>query len=130
MTPEHSIKFLKILAGLGLAWMVLGTSLSFTDSIALNAFLQVYFWILFDLIFIILLFWSLFFSKLTQRNKIAQSLFFFTFKLVCLGFLAITLKRLRNAPTYAIVMAVVFIGVGPMLAGILNRVQKGNRERG
>jgi len=39
--------------------------------------------------------------------------------LVCLGFLAITLKRLRNDPPLPAAMAVLFMGVGPLLSGVL-----------
>ena len=129
MNPEESRKFIQNLCFVSMLWLGIGVISTRLDPIAMSAFFQVYFVTALDLVFLILLFWNLFFADKTRSSKGLQSLIFFTFKLVCLGLLAITLKRLRNAPTYALVLGVLFIWVGPMLAGILSRIQKGNQER-
>jgi multidrug transporter EmrE-like cation transporter len=129
MIPEQSRVFLQRLSLVAFLWLGIGVFFTRADPVAMNAFFQVYFVTALDLVFLLLMFWKLFFNQTAGRSKTIQSLIFFTFKLVCLGLLAITLKRLRNAPTYALVLGVLFIWVGPVLAGILSRIHKGNQER-
>jgi hypothetical protein len=129
MIPEQSRRFLQFLSYVAILWLGFGAFLTRSDSLAMSAFFQVFFVTTLDLIFLIVLFWKLFFSSQTPRGKAFQSFIFFTFKLVCLGILAITLKRLRNAPTYALVLGLLFIWVGPILAGVFSRMQKGNQQR-
>lgn len=129
MDPEWSKRFVQKLCQVGLVWLAIGTALTYSNPLGLSAFFQVYFVTALDLGFILLIFWNLFFSKTSQRTKAIRSIIFFTFKLVCLGLLAITLKRLRNAPTVALVSGVLFIGLGPLAAGMLSRIQKGNSKR-
>lgn len=97
-------------------WIMLGVII-FRDTNSLNPFLQVFAITAFDLGFLILLFWSIFFSKSTQSVKQVQAVIFITFKLVCLGILAITLKRLRNASPEGIALGVGYMMMGPLLSG-------------
>ena len=124
MVPEQSRRFIQSISLVALFWLGLGTFLTREDPFAMSAFFQVFFFTALDLMFLILLFKQLFFSKKTHRSKRIQGFIIFTFKLVCLGLLAITLKRLRNAPTYALALGVLFIVVGPLFAGVLSRIQK------
>jgi hypothetical protein len=129
VNPEISRSFIQKLSFLAILWLGLGLLVTRADSSAMSAFLQVYFVILLDLVFLILTFWNLFFGTASRGAKTLQGMFFFTFKLVCLALLAITLKRLRNAPTYALALALLFIAVGPLVAGMWSRIQKGNLTR-
>jgi hypothetical protein len=129
MDPEWSKRFVQKLYQVAIVWLAIGTALTFSDPVGLSAFFQLYFLSALDLVFIMLIFWNLFFSKSPQRTKALRSIIFFTFKLVCLGLLAITLKRLRNAPAVALVLGLLFIGVGPLAAGMLSRIQNRNSKR-
>jgi hypothetical protein len=129
MNPEFSRNFVQKLSFLAVLWLALGMYFTHADDQAFSAFLKVYFVILLDLVFLILLFWSLFFPNPARRGGRVRALIFFTFKLACLGLFAITLKRVRSAPTYAVVIGLLFIAVGPMLAGVLSQIQKGNPKR-
>ncbi len=113
----ESKKFLRILAGISFFWGGLGVLCFQGSAPELGAFFQVYWAVLLDLAFLILLFWELFFVPKPVRRL--QVFLYFTFKLVCLGVLAITLKRLRNDPPLPVAMAVLFMGVGPMASAIL-----------
>jgi hypothetical protein len=129
MNPEQSRLFLRNLSWTAMLWLLLGMAFTFSDPVALSAFFQVYFFTALDLVLLILLFWKLFFVPKGQRGRSIQLLIIFTFKLVCLGLLAITLKRLRNTPAHALALGVLFIWVGPMLAGLASQIHKGNDER-
>ncbi len=122
VTSVESKKFVQILLGVGLVWMGLGVLLNADSFEQVLAFLQIYLFTALDLVFLMLLFWTLFFSrgdeKMRRSNKIRVMLFSF-FKLVCLAFLAITLKRLRNASTSTLFMGVGFIWVGPLVSGLI-----------
>jgi hypothetical protein len=109
--------FLRFLSFVCLFWAALNVFLFRNEPESLKKFLQVFWAVLLDLGFLILLFWELFFAPKPVRRF--QVFLYFTFKLVCLGFLAITLKRLRNDPPLPAAMAVLFMGVGPLLSGIL-----------
>ena len=128
MSSLESQKFLKILGILALAWFGIGLFLCRRSDFDLSAFIQIFLYASLDLVFLILLFWKLFFTPAPQRGRTLQVLVFFTFKLVCLGFLAITLKRLRNASLTAIIMGVGFVFVGPFLAGVIKINRKGNER--
>ena len=115
MVPQNteSKAFLRILAWTAVLWGLFGATIFAQDRMV---FLRVYQAVLLDLSCLILLFWELFFrSKPIRKLRV---LFYFTFKLVCLGFLAITLKRLRNDPSLPAAVAVLFMGLGPILSGI------------
>ena len=116
MTTENSKVFLRILSGVASLWLVAGMIAFGNQADSRSAFLQVYLLTLADLAFLILVFWTLFFTSPTQRNRGLRALIFLTFKLVCLGFLAITLKRLRNAPDQAILSGIGFMGLGPLIS--------------
>ena len=109
--------FLRFLSFVCLFWAALNVFLFRNEPESLKKFLQVFWAVLLDLGFLILLFWELFFAPKPVRRF--QVFLYFTFKLVCLGFLAITLKRLRNDPPLPAAMAVLFMGVGPLLSGVL-----------
>ena len=113
----ESKAFLRFLSFVCLFWAALNVFLFRNEPESLKKFLQVFWAVLLDLGFLILLFWELFFAPKPVRRF--QVFLYFTFKLVCLGFLAITLKRLRNDPPLPAAMAVLFMGVGPLLSGIL-----------
>ena len=109
--------FLRFLSFVCLFWAALNVFLFRNEPESLKKFLQVFWAVLLDLGFLILLFWELFFAPKPVRRF--QVFLYFTFKLVCLGFLAITLKRLRNDPPLPAAMAVLFMGVGPLFSGVL-----------
>jgi drug/metabolite transporter (DMT)-like permease len=113
----ESKAFLRFLAFVCLFWAGLNVYIFRDEPGSLRAFLQIFWAVLLDLAFLILLFWELFFAPKPVRRF--QVFLYFTFKLVCLGFLAITLKRLRNDPPLPAAMAVLFMGVGPLLSAIL-----------
>ena len=124
MNPEQSKKFL---GGLGLSavfWFWLAALLTHSDPQDFSEFCQIYLFTCLDLIFLLLLFWTIFFSSITQSIKNVQISLFLTFKLVCLVFLAITLKRLRNASPLAIGMGIGFIGLGPLLAAVWMKLRR------
>ena len=129
MNIRESQLFIRCLGLMTLLWLVFGVALTHTDINALNAFFQVFLYTCLDLTFLILLFWKLFFTSSGQRGRSLQILFFLTFKLVCLGLLAITLKRLRNAPISGILMGIVFIWVGPLVAGTVSRFLSRREQR-
>jgi hypothetical protein len=113
----ESKAFLRILVFVSIFWAGVNLYLFRNEPESLKAFLHVFWAVLLDLTFLILLFWELFFAPKPVRRF--QVFLYFTFKLVCLGFLAITLKRLRNDPPLPAAMAVLFMGVGPLLSGVL-----------
>jgi L-asparagine transporter-like permease len=119
--PHESKKFIKILLAVSLTWFVFGLLIHSKSEVQLVAFTQIFLFSILDLVFLLLLFWNLFFMdpnmKAQRINKIRIMLFGF-FKLVCLAFLAITLKRLRNAPTSVHLMGVSIIWIGPLISGI------------
>lgn len=119
--PHESKKFIKILLAVSLVWFALGVLVHANDEGQLVAFVQIFLFSFLDLVFLMLLFWNLFFmdpaTKARRANKIRIMLFGF-FKLVCLAFLAITLKRLRNAPTSVHLMGVSIIWIGPLISGL------------
>jgi len=102
-----------------LAWIGLGLLLFGWGTPLFSIFLEVFWAVILDLVFLILLFWELFFARGPSRRL--QVVIYFTFKLVCLGFLAITLKRLRNDPPLPAAIAVLFMGVGPLVSAVLAR---------
>jgi drug/metabolite transporter (DMT)-like permease len=114
---EQSRRFMKYLLVTGLIWWIAGAALHASSIADLIGFTQVFLFIFLDLIFLILIFWRVFFTPITLSSRVPQILLFVFFKLVCLGFLAITLKRLRNAPISVIMMGVGFLGFGPLIAG-------------
>jgi Na+/pantothenate symporter len=123
VTPEWSRRFVQRLNWIGVFWFGMGAILTCKNPEAMSAFFQVFFFTVLDLVFLVLIGWALFFAQITRRTKAVRAMFFFTFKLVSLGLLAITLKRLRNAPTYAEILGVLFLCIGPLLAGVLSRIR-------
>ena len=119
MNPEKSKLFLRIISGVAGLWLLTGWMLYAGDPMARSAFLQVFLLTLADLLFLILVFWTLFFTPPTRRDRALRALIFLTFKLVCLGFLAITLKRLRNAPDQAVLLGIGFMGFGPLISAAI-----------
>ncbi len=113
-------RFIYLLFWVGSFWLGLGVVYHLLNGLEITPFVEVFTFSALDLIFLILIFWKLFFTPPTQRNKKIQFLIFILFKLVCLGFLAIVLKRLRNAPTPSIILGVAFIGIGPIIAGTIS----------
>lgn len=127
MTPpteklnQHSRRFMGYLLVAALGWALLGGLLHLTRIADLIGFIQIFLFTFLDLIFLILIFWKVFFAPPEQSGRVLQIVIFLFFKLVCLGFLAITLKRLRNAPLSVIFMGIGFIWIGPLIAGLLSR---------
>jgi hypothetical protein len=113
----ESKAFLRFLGLTVLLWAVVFILIFRNEPGSLHVFLQVYWVVLLDLAFLILLFRELFFGPKPARKF--QVFLYFTFKLVCLGFLAITLKRLRNEPPLPAAMAVLFMGAGPVISAVL-----------
>jgi Ca2+/Na+ antiporter len=116
--------FLGILFGLALVWGLLGCVIlgSPSESAATMDFLKVYLFSTLDLSVLIVLMWKLFFSRRSSALWKVDLFFWFVFKLVCWGFLAITLKRLTNASGAVLLFGVGFVGVGPVVAGVLTQV--------
>lgn len=131
MDSRRSAPFLWILVGLGLLWGAICVYWIHQrwGWVGTSAFLQVYFFSNLDLVALIVLFWKVFFSRAAKPAKKIDLFLWFSFKLVCLAFLAITLKRLNNAPFAAILLGVGFIGVGPILAGVFSRRIARDQER-
>jgi len=117
---EESLRFVRIFAVVSLVWFLIGIAVHYSSQEQVLAFIQIFLFSLLDLVFLILLFWFLFFLKPEQKalrvNKVRILLFGF-FKLVCLGFLAITLKRLRNAPATTHLMGISIMWIGPLISG-------------
>ena len=119
MDSQESKGFLKVLGALALIWVGLGAAIFYGKPGEMGVFFQIFWATLLDLVFLILLFWQLFFGpKPIQKFRVFV---YFTFKLVCLGFLAITLKRLRNEPPLPAGLAVLFMGIGPLLSAIISK---------
>ena len=120
--PQESKKFVHILLKVALAWFSAGVVVQIHTPDQIIVFTQIFLFSFLDLIFILLLFWTLFFTprelRMQRGNKIRIMLFSF-FKLVCLISLAIVLKRFRNAPALTLVMGVGFMGIGPLISGVL-----------
>jgi len=120
--PVQSRRFVRIFLSVSAAWLLLGVLANTGSTEQAFAFIQIFLFSFFDVVFLTLLFWFLFFLKPEQKalrvNKLRIALFGF-FKLVCLGFLAITLKRLRNAPASTHLMGTSIIWIGPLISGII-----------
>lgn len=120
--PHESKKFVRILLAVSLIWFSMGILIHRSDLGQIVAFIQIFLFSFLDLVFLLLLFWNLFFIapqlKTQRTNKIRIMVFGF-FKLVCLAFLAITLKRLRNASVSTHLMGVSIIWIGPLISGLL-----------
>ena len=108
--------------GVSTVWFLAGLLANSGTQEQVFAFIQIFLFSFLDIVFLTLLFWFLFFLKPEQKalrvNKLRIALFGF-FKLVCLGFLAITLKRLRNAPATTHLMGTSIIWIGPLISGII-----------
>ncbi len=129
MTPRESNGFLTALALVAGFWVLGGAYLWGDDPGARNVFFRVFLWIALDLFFLVWLFWQLFFSQnrdLLWKVRVGVS---FTFKLVCLGFLAITLKESRNEPHIPAVAGVLFLVVGPLMSALAVRVLRATKDR-
>ncbi len=119
--PHESKRFVRVLLIISLLWLLLGVVVHANSEVQLVAFIQIFLFSFLDLIFLVLLFWNLFFmdpAQKTQRSNKIRILVFGFFKLVCLAFLAITLKRLRNASASSHLMGVSIIWIGPLISGI------------
>lgn len=124
MENSRGAIFLWTLGGLALLWGGVGSWWTYGHWgwAGVSAFGQAHFFTSLDLIALIVLFWKIFFSRAAKTAKKVDLFLWFSFKLVCLVFLAITLKRLNNAPFVAVLLGIGFIGVGPIAAGILCKV--------
>ena len=87
-----------------------------------HAFLMVNLTTLLDLFAFVVLFWVIFFKDLKQGLNRIIFMLLLTFKLVCLGVLAIVLKRLENNSALAAGAGIGIMGVGPILAGVLTQI--------
>jgi drug/metabolite transporter (DMT)-like permease len=121
MNPVESKVFLNFMVAMALIWVFMGTLLFRGIPNGTETFYSVFWVVVLDLTFLILLFWKLFFSPPGQPGRTFQVFVYFTFKLVCLGFLAITLKRLRNDPHLPAGFAVLFMGFAPVVSAIAAR---------
>lgn len=113
--PFESKKFIKVLLMVSGLWLASGMAIHANEPEQMFAFIQIFLFTFLDLVFLLLLFWKLFF---TRSGSKVQIMIFGFFKLVCLAFLAITLKRLRNASVSAVLMGVGFIWIGPLISGV------------
>lgn len=121
MTSIESGKFVRALVIFAAVWCALGVLVHLGSIADVIGFIQLFLFVFLDLVFLVLIFWRVFFTPSEHRGRIVQILIFVFFKLVCLGFLAITLKRLRNAPLSVIFMGIGFIWIGPVIGGLLSR---------
>lgn len=129
MTPKESKNFLTVLAGSALLWCIGALWVWAEDPAARTAFLRVFQWVLLDLAFLIFLFWRLFFAPVRGVLWKVQVAVSFTFKLVCIGFLAITLKELRNEPHLPAVAGILFLAVGPLVSATAVRAFRAIKDR-
>jgi hypothetical protein len=129
MDPKESKIFLTFLWVSALLWALIGAWLFGPDPAAQRAYFRVFQWIILDLGALIFMFWRVFFA--VNRNAFwkFQIMVSFTFKLVCLGFLAITLKELRNEPHLPAISGVLFLVVGPLVSAIAARVYGEIKDR-
>ena len=118
--PELGKHFIVSLLCFSLFWYVCGMSYTYFQGFSLIPFSEIFFLTFMDLAFLILIFWNLFYSNVNIGIKRLQFLFFLFFKLVCLAFLAIILKRLKDAPFSSIALGIAFMGFGPLIAGVLS----------
>jgi hypothetical protein len=123
MSPSESKVFLRFLILTGLAWIVLAAGLFGWRGPEFQSFISVFWMVALDLGVLIFLFWQLFFSASHGFIRKLRVVMAFTFKLVCLAFLAITLKRLRNDPDLPVVFAVLFMGAGPLVAAVIAKAR-------
>jgi hypothetical protein len=127
----ESLRFVRIFMVVSAVWLLLGIAIHSSSLEHVLAFVQIFLFSFLDLAFLILLFWFVFFLKPEQKalrvNKLRIALFGF-FKLVCLGFLAITLKRLRNAPTTTHLMGISIIWMGPLISGFIWKYFANSKE--
>ena len=132
-SPIESKKFVRICLWVGIVWFCLGFSYAYLSDDHVFAFIQIFLFSALDLVFIGLIFWELFFPKAdknNQQNRKIRIMIFAFFKLVCLGFLAITLKRLRNASVVTQVMGVSTIWIPPIISGlILSRLNSSKNNK-
>jgi hypothetical protein len=128
MTPNESKIFLRFLGVVALFWLGTGAILFRGDLAARGAFFLTFQAVILDFSALVLLFWTVFFSRSSGLAGKLITVLLFTFKLVCLGFLAITLKRLRNDPHLPAAFAVSFMGIGPLLAGVAARKWIGSKQ--
>lgn len=131
VNPIQSRKFIRVLIALAMIWIGVGLWVFLPDRKTTLLFAQLFLFSFLDLVFLVLIFWKVFFNASHQKSKMPQIIIFVTFKLVCLGFLAITLKRLENAPFSLVFMGVGFVGIGPMLTGLWlsrSRLLRGRRK--
>lgn len=130
-TPVESKKFIRILLLTSFLWFGLGIGIHWALKEQVLAFIQIFLFSFLDLVFLLLIFWALFFTNPhngeRRVNKVRILVFLF-FKLVCLGFLAITLKRLRNASFITHLMGVSIVWIAPLISGLImkhfNRLEK------
>lgn len=121
MKPKESKVFLIFMGFTALLWALVGAALWRDDPLARMSFFRVFSWVLLDLGFLIFLFWRLFFApgrSLLWRFQVGTS---FTLKLVCLWFLAITLKELRNDPHLPVLAGILFLWAGPLVSAVAVR---------
>ena len=114
-------EFFKALAFIGLVWLGGGTLYFWGESENLMNFVQLFVLTALDLVFLILIVVYLLESRQANTQNRLKILSYVTFKLVCLGFLAIKLKRLQSVPVGVLMLGIGFIGVGPGIAALFAR---------
>jgi hypothetical protein len=129
MNPAESKIYLRVLSMVAILWLLAGYLILWNQPDSRAAFIQIYLVTLLDLAFLTVLFWVLFFPPESKLLRQILAMVFLTFKLVCLGFLAITLKRLRNVSIFAEVYGVCFMGMGPLISAVIYRVLRKTQQR-
>ena len=82
------------------------------------AFTQIFIFSFLDIAFLMIVFFRLFFLQDQRGAQKLLTFVFFFFKLVCLAFLAITLKRFRNASVLLQIYGVSVVWAAPLLAAV------------
>ena len=116
LSPKY--KFLKIIVIEAVFWLTIGSLLCHWVGWAVVPYLWITGATVLGLIILMILVHLLVKSELPVGMRVAQFIFFSFFKLVCLAFLAITLKRFQELSSIPTLIGVSFYWVAPVIAGL------------
>lgn len=116
---SNNTKFILLIIVQAVLWAALGTAASVTLHWPLEPFLLLLAATTVSLFLLIRLIKILLDTRLSISMKLVQFILFSFFKLVCIVFLAITLKRFQELPYLALVVGASFYWMAPAIAGLL-----------
>ena len=115
----HSLKFIKIIVIEAFFWALMGSLLCYWMHWSPLPYLAVVGIALVGLLLLMKIVQIMTNSQLPVAMKVSQFLFFSFFKLVCLVFLAITLKRFQELSPIPVLIGASFYWVAPLIAGVI-----------